>query len=47
MSVVRIREGIFFFEEIYDNFVGTEETVRISEVSVWRGWTVAVALLHI
>jgi len=39
MSVVRIREspyygGFFFFKKIYENFVGTLETVRNREVSV-------------
>ena len=44
VSVVRIREGPyyrgFFLEEVFENFVGTEETVRIGEVSVSRGWSV-------
>ena len=30
----------FFLEEMYENFVSTQETVRIREVSVWRGSTV-------
>ena len=39
MSVVRIREspyyrGFFFLKKIYENFVGTLETVRNREVSV-------------
>ena len=39
MSVVRIREspycrGFFFKENIYENFVGTLETVRNREISV-------------
>ena len=41
VSVVRIREspyyGFFFFKKIYENFIGTLETVRIREVSVPRG----------
>ena len=42
MSVVRIGEspyyGVFFFlKKIYENFIGTVETVRIREVSVPRG----------
>ena len=40
VSVVRIREGPyyrgFFLEETYENFVGTQETVRNREVSVPR-----------
>ena len=43
MSVVRIRERPyyrgFFFKKIYENFVGTLETVRNIEVSVPRGST--------
>ena len=42
VSVVRIGEspyyGVFFFlKKIYENFIGTVETVRIREVSVPRG----------
>ena len=39
----RVRIIEVFFEEMYENFVGTEETVRIEKVSVlgrcpyWRG----------
>ena len=51
MSVVRIRESSYcrgsFFKKIYENFVGTLETVRnievsvrIREVSLLRGSTV-------
>ena len=44
MSVVRFREGPYyrglFLEEMYENDVGTWETVGIREVSVWRGSTV-------
>ena len=44
MSVVRIREspyyGGVFLKKIYENFVGTLETVRNREVSVPRGSTV-------
>ena len=36
----RVRIIDFFLEEMYENFVGTWETVRIREVSVWRGSTV-------
>ena len=36
---VRIIE-VFFFKKIYENFVGTLETVRNREVSVPRGLTV-------
>ena len=43
-SVVCIRENPyyrgFFFEKIYENFVGTLETVRIRKVSVPRDSTV-------
>ena len=38
VSVVRIIES--FLEEMYENFVGTLETVRNREVSVPRGSTV-------
>ena len=39
VSVVRIREspyhrGFYFFKKMYENFVGTLETVRNREVSV-------------
>ena len=41
VSVVRIGEspyyGVFFLKKIYENFIGTVETVRIREVSVPRG----------
>ena len=42
VSVVRIRESpyyevFFFLKKIYENFIGTVETVRIREVSVPRG----------
>ena len=44
VSVVRIREspyyGGVFLKKIYENFVGTLETVRNREVSVPRGSTV-------
>ena len=44
MFVVRFREGPhyrgFILEKMFENFVGTLETVRIREVSVWRGSTV-------
>ena len=43
MSVVRIRERAYyrgFLKKIYENFVGTLETVRNIEVSVPRGSTV-------
>ena len=44
MSVVRIREspyyGGVFLKKIYENFVGTLETVLNIEVSVPRGSTV-------
>ena len=45
VSVVRIREspyyrGFYFFKKIYENFVGTLETVRNREVSVPRNSTV-------
>ena len=45
VSVVRIREslyyrGFFFLKRIYENFVGTLETVHNREVSVPRGSTV-------
>ena len=44
MSVVRVRESPyyrgFFLKKIYENFVGTLETVRNREVSVPRGSTV-------
>ena len=44
VSVVRIREspyyGGIFLKKIYENFVGTLETVRNREVSVTRGSTV-------
>ena len=43
MSVVRIRESPYyrgFLKKIYENFVGTLETVRNIEVSVPRGSTV-------
>ena len=48
MSVVRIRESPhyrrFFLKKIFENFVGTLETVRKREVFVPRGST--VCLLH-
>ena len=45
VSVVRIREGpyyrgFFFCKKIYENFVGTLETVRNRELSVLRGSSV-------
>ena len=44
MFVVRFREGPhyrgFILEKMFENFVGILETVRIREVSVWRGSTV-------
>ena len=44
VSVVRVRESPyyrgFFLKKIYENFVGTLETVRNREVSVPRGSTV-------
>ena len=43
VSVVRIRESPYyrgFLNKIYENFVGTLETVRNIEVSVPRGSTV-------
>ena len=46
MSVVRIRESPYhrglFLKKIYENFVGTLETVRNREVSVPRGSTVVL-----
>ena len=50
--VIRIRESPhykgFFLKKIYENFVGTLETVRNREVSVPRGSTVQYyCLLHI
>ena len=41
VSVVHIRESLysrgFFFNKIYENFVGTLETVCNIEVSVFKG----------
>ena len=45
MSVVRIRESPYyrgFLKKIYENFVGTLETVRNIDVSVPRGSTVII-----
>ena len=51
MSVVRIGESPycrgFFFKKIYENFVGTSETVRNREVSVQRGSPVLLLNLNI
>ena len=49
VSVVLIKEnpyyrGFFFLKKIYENFVGTMETVRNIEVSVPRGSTVVYFL---
>ena len=49
VSVVLIKEnpyyrGFFFLKKIYENFVGTLETVRNIEVSVPRGSTVVYFL---
>ena len=48
MSVVRIRVRFieFFLKKIYENFVGTLETVRNIEVSVPRGSTVFALRLY-
>ena len=40
MSVVHIIE--VYLKKIFENFVGTLETVRVREVSVPRGSTVSV-----
>ena len=43
VSVVRAREGPYyrgFFKRKCENFVGTEETVHIGEVSISRGSSV-------
>ena len=40
VSVVRITEVFFLKKKIYENFVGTLETVHNREVSVPRGSTV-------
>ena len=49
MSVVRIRESPYcrrsFFKRIYENFVGTLETIRNREVSVPRGSTVPMSMV--
>ena len=50
VSVIRIRESPhykgFFLKQIYENFVGTLETVRNRQVSVPRGSTVQNYCLH-
>ena len=49
VSVVRIRESPCcrgsIFKRIYENFVGTLETVRNREVSVPRGSTVPMSMV--
>ena len=49
VSVVRIRESPYcrryFFKRIYENFVGTLETVRNREVSVPRSSTVPMSMV--